>query len=156
LDRFGRKPAMMVGLIISFVTLSLIAAGYYIKEDHPYATTLIIVFCIIFIINLNLTLSPVIWIYVSDISEPVIFSYSMIMGFIGGTIAIVLFPILTKVYFNDNPADIIVFTAVLTLMALILFYFMGIETQGKTEKEIKDEYHRLTLCIRKEKENIDT
>jgi MFS family permease len=149
LDRFGRKPAMMAGLIISSVTLSLIAAGYYIKEDHSYATTLIIVCCFIFIINFAFTIGPVIWIYVSDISEPVIFSYAMIMSWICGAIAIVLFPILTKVYFNDNPADIIVFTAALTLLTLILFYFMGIETKGKTEKEIKVEYHRLTLRIRK-------
>jgi ABC-type uncharacterized transport system permease subunit len=140
----------MFGLTVSFVMLSLIAAGYYIKEDHSYAATLIIVCCFLFIINFAFTIGPVIWIYVSDISEPVIFSYSMIMGFIGGTIAIVLFPILTKVYFNNNPAHIIVFTTALTLMALILFYFMGIETQGKNEKEIKDEYSRLKLCIRNE------
>jgi hypothetical protein len=49
----------------------------------------------------------VIWVYISDIAEPVIFSYSMILLSIGASLAVVLFPILTKVYFNGNPAHII-------------------------------------------------
>jgi SP family sugar:H+ symporter-like MFS transporter len=155
LDRFGRKSSLVFGLITSFVSLSIISAGYYIKDNHPYATTLILVFCFIFSINFGLTLGPAIWIYIADIAEPAIISLSMIIGWICGSFALVLFPILTKVYLNDNPAHIIVFTAALTFLALAIVYCLGIETQGKTEKEIKDEFHRIASCCRKEDETTE-
>ena len=75
----------------------------------------------------------------------------MIVSWVCGSIALVLFPILTKVYFNNNPAHIIAFTAALTLLALVIFYFMAIETQGKTEKDIKEEFHNLNFCINSKK-----
>jgi hypothetical protein len=71
-------------------------------------------------INFPLTIGPVAWIFTAETVPPKIVSYSNVMTWIGATIVLFLFPILTSKVFNNNPAALFYFFAAWSLLALII------------------------------------
>jgi hypothetical protein len=87
---------------------------------------------LLFIVGYGFTIGPIAWIYIPEILDPSMIPYSTTATWVGASIVMVLFPILTEDYLNGNPSILFIFSTVWCLGSAIINYFFALETKGKT------------------------
>lgn len=66
LAKLGRKIILQAGTLISTISLTMVAFGFMAKPEYDAAgNSLIIVGLIIFMANFNVSLGPVVWLYIA-------------------------------------------------------------------------------------------
>lgn len=66
LAKLGRKIILQAGTLISTISLTMVAMGFIAKlHDATAGNVLIIIGLIIFMANFNLSLGPVVWLYIA-------------------------------------------------------------------------------------------
>ena len=73
-------------------------------------------------------------------------AYVVAFNWISNTIVVMFFPILTEYLLNGNPCLLFAFFTISCVIGAVFNYKYMIETKDKTEKEIRQEYIRATLC----------
>jgi hypothetical protein len=65
LNRFGRKTILQFGTIGSAVANFIIFIGFYISNDKPSLSVVLILMALFYyMINFNLSLGPLVWMYI--------------------------------------------------------------------------------------------
>lgn len=99
-----------------------------------------------FIVAFGLSVGPIVWLYISEVVQPEVMPLSIGVNWVSSSIVIILFPILTQDYLNNNPAFLFVFSTAWCLLSLVVNYLFVIETKGKAEKDIREEFRALKVC----------
>lgn len=97
--------------------------------------------------NFGLTLGPVVWVYLPEIVQPNVLPYAT--GTNWGTAAFImlLFPVIKESLPQKNPALLFVFFAFWCVISYFFNKKYLIETKGKTENEITEEYaKKASIC----------
>lgn len=151
LTKLGRKQILQGGTAVGIASLILIGAGFLLRggSDHPVDTTtttvgnvMILIGLVIFMADFGLSLGPVVWLYIPEILEPDLIPFSTGANWGAATLITILFPILKSAF--GTPAPLFLFYAAYCLLGFLFSQKYVIETKGKSEKEIYDEYEKLT------------
>ena len=87
----------------------------------------------------GLSLGPVVWLYIPEIVQPKIVSYSTAANWITASLVIILFPVLPS-------GPLFIFFTVWTLGSAFFNYLYVLETKDKTEKAIRSQYANKQIC----------
>lgn len=82
--------------------------------------------------DFGLSLGAVTWLYLSEIAQPKFMPIPITMNWLGASIVVLLFPIVTDNLLGGNPAMLFFIFMAWCTGAVILNYFFLIETKGKT------------------------
>jgi len=126
-DRFGRKPMLIVGTLGCAVALT--ATGFSSLYDQPYAS---VVFVLLFVVSFEQSLGPVVWIFCGEVLFDGAMGVSVLTNWTCFFILVLAFP-----YLQDSAGIYVCFWAFAAISALGVLYFCHylIETKGKTKKE---------------------
>jgi hypothetical protein len=91
----------------------------------------------IFMANFGLSLGPVVWLYIPEVLEPSLIPVSTACNWGSATLITILFPILEKAV---GYPPLFFFCATYSIISFFFGQKYLIETKGKTEKEIYDEF----------------
>lgn len=147
LARIGRKPILQFGTSFTILALLLTAIGYFIistEEDNEGAKILILIGYFIFMIMFGLSQGPLIFLYVPQIVDPKFISIATFANWATAAVISISFPILSNAF--GTPAPIFTFFAVWCFVSLVFNQKVMVETKGKTEKEIYDEFDEIVSC----------
>lgn len=92
LSRFGRKPLLQIGTLITIVSLSLITAGFFL--DSYTGNIIVIVGIFVWMIAVGLAMNPIIWLYIAEIVEPTFITFPTMVNWLFAVLVGILFPIL--------------------------------------------------------------
>jgi len=71
LSRFGRKKILQAGTAGSALANFTIGLGFYIYETHQTLSIVLILAALVFyMVNFNLSLGPIVWMYIPEIVRP--------------------------------------------------------------------------------------
>lgn len=147
LVKLGRKTILQAGTFILTVSLIFITVGFFIIDiAYTPGTALILIGLVVYMFTFGATLGSVIWLYIAEICEPSYTIIATVITWIFAVIVIVLFPILKTQLPNQSPAILFLFFLLWTGLSFIVNHKVLIETKGKTEKQIHEEYSAMTLC----------
>ena len=126
-DRFGRKPMLIVGTLGCAVALT--ATGFSSLYDQPYAS---VVFVLLFVVSFEQSLGPVVWIFCGEVLFDGAMGVSVLTNWTCFFILVLAFP-----YLQNSAGIYVCFWAFAAISALGVLYFCHylIETKGKTKKE---------------------
>jgi hypothetical protein len=145
LQRIGRRTALVNGAIVITIANAIILTGFFIKGS-AFGEGVLLAGVFIFIVDFGLTVGPAMWLYIPEIIQPSKIPYSVTSSWLSGSVIVILFPILTKDYLNNDPKYLFIFTTVWSFASAVINYFFLLETKDKTEKEIRDAYKNLSIC----------
>ena len=135
IDKLGRKPLLLAGVIGIITSLIIIGALFYFKNSNAY---LILFFILLFISCFAFSYGPVIWVLLSEIFPNKIRGKAMSLAtfslWIGTALVGQLTPILLE---RLKPAGTFWLFAAMTLPALYLAIKVIPETKGKSLEEIE-------------------
>lgn len=136
-DRFGRKPLMIIGSIGMGISLVLLALTFITHHTEGF----LVMFCIMgFIASFGFSLGPVVWVLIPEIfpnhyrSEGV--AISVFIMWAANFLVSVTFPILLKIL--EGNAFFIY--AIMCALCLIFSIIKLRETKGKTLEELEQLY----------------
>jgi len=95
----------------------------------------------VFFLSFGFTLGPVVWLYIPEIVPASIVPYSTLSNWAGASVTIILFPILGTALGNDGYLFFIF--SVWCLLSLIINQKYVVETMGKSEGQIRQDFERL-------------
>ena len=137
IDRFGRKPLMIIGSIGMGISLTLLALAFIFQHTEGY----LVLFCIMgFIASFGFSLGPVVWTLIPEIfpnyyrSEGV--AFSVFIQWAANFLVTVTFPVLLK---NLQGKAFFIY-ATMCALCVIFSIVMLKETKGKTLEEIEKEF----------------
>lgn len=82
----------------------------------------------------GLSIGAVSWLYISEVAQPKFMPVPIAMNWIGASIVVILFPIITDNLLDGNPAILFFVFMAWCTCALILNSLFMVETKGKTEQ----------------------
>jgi hypothetical protein len=146
LGRLGRKTAAQLGSLAEILANTLVIVGMYITTGgRALEGTLTIVGLFLCKLFFGTFIGPITWQYMPEIIEPRLIPYTTTVNWFTGSLVVTLFPILADGVLT-NPAPIFVFFVVYCTLSFIFNQFFMVETKGKTQFEIKQEFKELKLC----------
>ncbi len=95
---------------------------------------------IFFMACFGLTLGPVVWIYLPEVSQPKILSLATGASWTSCSLVMLLFPIIKKALPGENPAFLFLFFASWGFVSFFINRKYVLETRNKGEKQIFSEY----------------
>ena len=141
-----------LGRMISYTTLAAfiyfgaskfqIAKLFQANGEKFIGPVMILIGLVVFMADFGLSLGPVVWLYIPEILEPDLIPFSTGANWGAATLITILFPILKSAF--GTPAPLFLFYAAYCLLGFLFSQKYVIETKGKSEKEIYDEYEKLT------------
>jgi MFS family permease len=130
IERFGRRKLLLIGNIISFLSLTSICVLYFFDIFLP-----IIILFILFVFITGLAVAPVSYVYCADILPEKGMGIAVMTNYISTIIVIQCFPFLMKSFLQIQGSMSVFAFFNLILIFFILFFFK--ETRGKSPKEIE-------------------
>ena len=97
-----------------------------------------------FMASFNLSLGPVVWLYIPEIVDPSFLPYSTMVNWGSSALCILLFPILKAQLPNRNPAPMFIFFAAWSVLSFFINQRYVVETAGKTMRQVKEEYRKMS------------
>jgi SP family sugar:H+ symporter-like MFS transporter len=99
LKKVGRKTLLQLGTLVSIILLIILGTAYLevFNINGQLSTSqqiMIVVSLYIFMTSFGLTLGPVVWLYIPEIVQPNIVAFATLSNWTGGSLTIILFPIL--------------------------------------------------------------
>lgn len=99
----------------------IIALGFWLDGEHPtLSLVLILIALFYYMANFNLSLGPIVWMYIPEIVDPDFLPFSTMVNWGGSALSILLFPIIRDHLPAKNPAPMFLFFAVWSSMAFIV------------------------------------
>ena len=136
IDRVGRKKLMFVGSIGYIISLSLVAAAFFLNWGGLWVP----VFLFLFIAAHAIGQGAVIWVFISEIFPNHLRASGQAFGSSTHWVLAAIVPSLVPVLFTTiGPGYVFVFFAFMMVLQLIFVIFMMPETKGKTLEELGEE-----------------
>lgn len=139
-DKWGRKPLLIVGTIGMFLGLSSLGATIYFQQMGVFSLVSILVF----IGSFALSMGPVVWVLLSEIFPNKIrglaMSIAVAMQWLFNAIVANTFPIMNGSSFNHesfNGALPYFVFAIMCVIALVFVWVFVPETKGKSLEELE-------------------
>lgn len=135
IDRFGRKPLLIIGSIGMAISLFIIAIAFYL---HQFGGILILLFVLIYIASFAASLGPVTWVFVAEIYPNRLRSQAMSVAvvFLWAAVFVVslLFPYMLNVL--GGGTAFLIF-GIMCLIYLVFLVAKVPETKGKSLEELE-------------------
>ena len=136
IDRVGRKKLMFVGSIGYIISLSLVAAAFFLNWGGLWVP----IFLFLFIAAHAIGQGAVIWVFISEIFPNHLRASGQAFGSSTHWVLAAIVPSLVPVLFTTiGPGYVFAFFAFMMLLQLIFVIFMMPETKGKTLEELGEE-----------------
>jgi hypothetical protein len=133
-----------MGTVFGAITTALIGIGFLIRDSNEDAGNIMILLgLVLFMANFGLSLGPVVWLYIPEVVQPSIIPFSTGINWAGAALVMLLFPIIKKELPNENPSYLFFFFSIWCVVSFVINAKYTIETKGKTEKEIYEEYQKM-------------
>lgn len=144
LSKVGRRVILQAGTVFGAITTALIGVGFLIRDSNEDAGNIMILLgLVLFMANFGLSLGPVVWLYIPEVVQPSIIPFSTGINWAGAALVMLLFPIIKKGLPNENPSYLFFFFSIWCGVSFLINAKYTIETKGKTEKEIYEEYQKM-------------
>ena len=135
IDKLGRKPLLLAGVIGIISSLIIIGSLFYFNSTNTY---LLLIFILLFIACFAFSYGPVIWVLLSEIFPAKIRGKAMSLATFSLWIGTALVGQLTPVFLEKlKPAGTFWLFALMTAPALYLAIKIIPETKGKSLEEIE-------------------
>lgn len=135
IDRVGRKPLLIGGVTGMLVSLTSIAAAFYLKKYEGY---LILFLILVYIASFSASLGPVTWVVVAEIFPNKLrskaMSLSIVSLWVANFILILVFPVILN---RLGGAAAFLLFAVMCAILLLFAVFRVPETKGKSLEELE-------------------
>lgn len=136
IDKLGRKQLMFVGSIGYIISLSLVAAAFFLNWGGLWVP----IFLFLFIAAHAIGQGAVIWVFISEIFPNHLRASGQAFGSSTHWILAAIVPSLVPVLFTTiGPGYVFAFFAFMMVLQLIFVIFMMPETKGKTLEELGEE-----------------
>ena len=136
IDRVGRKKLMFVGSIGYIISLSLVAAAFFLNWGGLWVP----IFLFLFIAAHAIGQGAVIWVFISEIFPNHLRASGQAFGSSTHWVLAAIVPSLVPILFTTiGPGYVFAFFAFMMLLQLIFVIFMMPETKGKTLEELGEE-----------------
>lgn len=137
-DRVGRRPLLLIGLIGMIVSLGLLGVVFSLGATSGAAGLLATVCLGLYIASFAISLGPIFWLMISEIyplnMRGSAMSIAALCNWGSNFIVALIFPVLLATF---GGAGSFWLFAVLGIVAWIFVYFMVPETKGRTLEEIE-------------------
>jgi MFS transporter, SP family, arabinose:H+ symporter len=135
IDRWGRKPLLVVGAIGMAISLSVMAGAFYTRHFEGY---LVLVFILLFIASFAVSIGPVSWVVIAEIFPNKLRSKAMSVAIVSlwtSTFLVSLtFPVILERF--GGGAAFAIFAAMCILLLLYVVFRLP-ETKGKSLEELE-------------------
>ena len=136
IDRVGRKKLMFVGSIGYIISLSLVAAAFFLNWGGLWVP----IFLFLFIAAHAIGQGAVIWVFISEIFPNHLRASGQAFGSSTHWVLAAIVPSLVPLLFTTiGPGYVFAFFAFMMVLQLIFVIFMMPETKGKTLEELGEE-----------------
>ena len=146
LGKYGRRDFLLYGTFVEILANGLVAVGFLFKDEYQFGNIFIICGVFLFMADYGISIGAVSWLYLSEIVQPKFMPVPIAMNWIGASIVVVLFPIVTDNLLDGNPAFLFFIFMAWCTGALVLNYLFMVETKGKTERQIREEFEARKTC----------
>jgi SP family galactose:H+ symporter-like MFS transporter len=137
-DRVGRRPLLLIGLIGMIVSLGLLGVVFSLGATSGAAGLLATVCLALYIASFAISLGPIFWLMISEIyplnMRGSAMSIAALCNWGSNFIVALIFPVLLATF---GGAGSFWLFAALGIVAWIFVYFMVPETKGRTLEEIE-------------------
>ena len=137
-DRVGRRPLLLIGLIGMIVSLGLLGVVFSLGATSGAAGLLATICLALYIASFAISLGPIFWLMISEIyplnMRGSAMSIAALCNWGSNFIVALIFPVLLATF---GGAGAFWLFAVLGIVAWIFVYFMVPETKGRTLEEIE-------------------
>ena len=137
-DRVGRRPLLLIGLIGMIVSLGLLGVVFSLGATSGAAGLLATICLALYIASFAISLGPIFWLMISEIyplnMRGSAMSIAALCNWGSNFIVALIFPVLLATF---GGAGSFWLFAVLGIVAWIFVYFMVPETKGRTLEEIE-------------------
>ena len=134
LAKFGKKTILQAGTIGSALANFTIAAGFFLADTQPTLSVALILAALIFYMaNFNLSLGPIVWMYIPEIVQPEFLPYSTMVNWGASALSVLLFPMIKARLPEQNPACLFLFFGVWSAVSVGVNHKFVVETRGKTQ-----------------------
>ena len=140
----------MAALLASFVLknigrknilVSLLHFGY---EKGRVSGLVILIFIFLMVVVFAFSISTICWLYIPEVIQPSLVPFTTLTKWVCTCLFVVLYPIILGDKTGLETVGIVIFAG--TLVSAIIVEKMAVETKGKTELEIRQEFNMKTLC----------
>ena len=147
LDRVGRRPLLLIGLVGMLASLATLAIGFGNPANSAYLKWIGVGSLAVYVAAFAISLGPIFWLMISEIYPLDVRGLAMSLAtavcWISNMIVTYTFPSLVKLL---GPASTFALYAVITLLAIAFSYWLVPETKGLSLEEIEEKYRKgLTL-----------
>ncbi|HSI70378.1 MAG TPA: sugar porter family MFS transporter [Gillisia sp.] len=136
IDKLGRKQLMFIGSIGYIISLSLVAASFFLN----WGGLTVPIFLFLFIAAHAIGQGAVIWVFISEIFPNHLRASGQAFGSSTHWLLAAIIPSLIPFLFSTvGPAYVFAFFAFMMVLQLIFVIFMMPETKGKSLEELSEE-----------------
>jgi MFS transporter, SP family, arabinose:H+ symporter len=136
-DRFGRKPLLLIGCIGMLISLTVITIAYYMRQFEGF---IILFFILTYIASFAASIGPVSWVIISEIFPNKIRSKAMSLAilslWIANLIVTQFFPVIRD---RLGGATAFLFFTIACVFLLVFIIKKVPETKGKSLEELEHE-----------------
>lgn len=127
LSRFGRKSLLQIGTLVTIIALIMITTGFFLNNEDGNITVVVGLF--IWMIFVGMSINPIIWLYIAEISEPSFLTFPTMTNWMFGVLVSILFPILEA---SITAGPVFAFFTVYSFIFLLINQKIVVETKDKT------------------------
>lgn len=135
IDRLGRRPLLITGLILMFVSLCTLSVAFYVQKRVPIMA---VGSMVLYIAGFAISLGPIMWLIISEVFPLEIrglaVSVAVALSWVVNLLVALTFLTLIQAL---GPSGTFGLYAALTVLALLFVYFVVPETKGVSLEEIE-------------------
>jgi sugar porter (SP) family MFS transporter len=142
LDRWGRRPLLLIGLAGMNLSLAFLGASFYFSHLTDHLGWLTLTTLILYVISFAISLGPIFWLLISEIYplhvRGIAMSIATIANWLANLVVALTFLSLVEVL---GPGFTFWFYAIVGVLAWIFSYFLVPETKKLTLEEIESKWN---------------
>lgn len=135
LSRYGRKVIIQNGTIFIILSLLCISLGFFI--ENLFGNYLVVLGLVVYMATFGLSIGSVIWVIIPETIEPSRMSIAVGANWASAAFIMILFPVIKEV---TGIGPVYLIFAIYCSVIFVIIRKKLIETKGKQEKQIYEEY----------------